>query len=813
MKHKTISIMIYLLLVLPVSGYTSDVLVSGRPYLGKLQLVGEELFWTERGTSPINKVSLSGGPTTTVAGKLYNASGLRVLGDHMFWFDYRPSDTGACCISPGGVMMQVLNKTSLDGTITEALVENCTCFGGINNIITDGLHIYLVSSNAYNKDNYLYMMPLDGGEPVLLATVTGGVYITFATQDNTHIYWNEGDGMGGRIVKMPLGGGDITTILEPTQYLKVDFQVHDGFVYFSNTVYPAPVKIRLNKVPVSGGTPVVLAERLESYPARFAAEGSYLYWIDQAAALRRISVDGGDIVTLLQSDGTLNDLAVHGEYAYVAETPLAPAQGNVTRIPLEGGPPEVLIDNLIEPYSLTLDVPHAYWVEGRGGGESFNVGNCLRIGKAFITSGSASTFLAGIGSDSASIARDDVNIYIADGWNIKRVALDGSVVEKIARADFDIQDITTDGVNVYWIEGPFSTVRKVPVNGGPVTVIGGGYGPPGPVRVIDGYVYWMDHYDTIYRNSVDGNQFTTIASGLPFLSDMIVDGTNVYFSENDTGRIQKVPVNGGDITTLAYGSVYWMPYILAYDNDFVYWVNAVEVGKVSKDGGSPATLHYGVLSNFDYPNSIVVDGANGEVYWTEVGGGTINKGSTEPAPPVNSTPCKVKVAKAKKNHGDGVVMSHDGYINCGPSCSVTYQSESVITFTATANEGSTFIGWKPSSLNCFGTDPCMVRLRGNATNKIQAVFVGDYRLKVINKSKKKGSGTVTSTPSGISCSTGSTVGCEVAYPYAEQVTLSASADSASTFLGWSPSKLCPENVDCVVPMDRKRTIKAVFSGQ
>ena len=473
----------------------------------------------------------------------------------------------------------------------------------------------------------------------------------------------------------------------------------------------------------------------------------------------------------------------------------------------------MLVDNIEWPGPLALDATNVYWVEGSGGTETFKVGFCLRIGKAPLGGGSASTFIAGIGSDSASFAVDTGHIYLADGWNIKKVSMDGSYVEKLARDDFDIQDITTDGVNVYWIEEPFSTVRKVPVNGGPVTVIGGGYGPPGPVRVIDGYVYWMDHYDTIYRNSVDGSQFTTIASSLPFLSDMTVDGTNVYFSENDTGRIQKVPVNGGDITTLAYGSVYWMPYILAYDSDFVYWINAVEIGKVSKNGGNPATLHYGVLSDFDYPNSIVVDGANGAVYWTEVGGGTINKGSTEPVPPVNPTPCKVKVAKAKKNHGDGVVMSHDGYINCGPSCSVTYQSERVITFTATANEGSTFIGWKPASPNCSGTDPCTINLRGNTTTKIKAIFVGDYTLKVISQGKKGGNGTVTSIPSSIHCITGSTAGCEAPYGYGEEVTLTASADIGSTFLGWKPSKRCPGTGDCSVTMDRKRTIKAVFSGQ
>jgi hypothetical protein len=84
---------------------------------------------------------------------------------------------------------------------------------------------------------------------------------------------------------------------------------------------------------------------------------------------------------------------------------------------------------------------------------------------------------------------------------------------------------------------------------------------------------------------------------------------------------------------------------------------------------------------------------------------------------------------------------------------------------------------------------------------------------VVSQSKKEGTGTVTSTPSGISCSTGSSTGCEATYSYTEQVNLTASADSGSNFLGWNPAKLCPGTASCTVMMGSRRTIKAIFSGQ
>ena len=803
MKNMSISIVIALMLIIPVSGSASSIIVSGRPYLGKIKLQGTELFWTDGSNTPLNKISTSGGPTTLLANRAVMPVSLNFQGNHFYWVD-------------GEGLSRILKRTSLDEKLTEELLQYFVNVFPTDAVILDDSHIYFVSGTQSPNIFYLNMVPVAGGTPVVLASSYWTPIRTLA-RDATHIYWLEDlfPDHPSYIKRMTLGGGEVETVYESATSMITHFAILGSFIYFADIHYPSPNTFNVMKIPVSGGTTTILAEGLLASPKKFAASGAYLYWIDTSEALKRMAIDAGDITTMAESNVWFSDVLLATDYAFLIETECGTLgqPGCVIKVPLDGGPAEVFADNIVAPSRLALYATELYWVEGFGGGYSNEIGGFLRIAKAPITGGSVSTFLTGIGSKSASFAVDFNNIYIADGWNIKLVSRDGSVTERIAEAYEDVNDITTDGVNVYWIEKYLGQVKKVPVSGGPITWLGGGAGIAGPIHVVDNFVYWMDNYDAIKKVSINGGSTTVIASGLPFLSDMTVDGTNVYFSENDTGRIQKVPVNGGDITTLAYGSVYWMPYILAFDSDFVYWINAVEVGKVSKDGGNPATLHYNVLSDFDYPNSIVVDGANGAVYWTEVGGGTINKGSTEPVPPVNPTPCKVKVAKAKKNHGDGVVMSHDEYINCGPSCSVTYQSERVITFTATANEGSTFIGWNPASPNCSGTDPCSINLRGNTTTKIKAIFVGDYVLKVISQGKKGGNGTVTSITSSIHCITGSTAGCEAPYGYSEEVTLTASADIGSTFLGWKPSKLCPGTGDCTVTMDRKRTIKAVFSGQ
>jgi len=179
--------------------------------------------------------------------------------------------------------------------------------------------------------------------------------------------------------------------------------------------------------------------------------------------------------------------------------------------------------------------------------------------------------------------------------------------------------------------------------------------------------------------------------------------------------------------------------------------------------------------------------------------------------PYGTKEYKLKVKRVNKNQGDGVVTSNDRNIDCENTCSHTYYKDTIVTLSATPNQGSTFLGWKPETPTCTGTEPCTVSIDKATT--VQALFVGDYTLKVIAQSTKGGNGLVSSTPSGISCSTGSTAGCEAFYGYGQEVTLSASADAGSTFLGWLPAKLCPGTGDCVVTMDKKRTVKAVFSGQ
>jgi len=171
----------------------------------------------------------------------------------------------------------------------------------------------------------------------------------------------------------------------------------------------------------------------------------------------------------------------------------------------------------------------------------------------------------------------------------------------------------------------------------------------------------------------------------------------------------------------------------------------------------------------------------------------------------------LNIQRIKKNQGEGIVKSTDGNINCGHTCFYSYYKDTIVTLSAEANERSTFLGWRTESPTCAGTDICIVTI--DKAKTVKAIFVGHYTLKVAHRTTKKGTGTVTSTPAGINCRTGSKEGCAFPFGYNEVVMLSASADTGSTFLGWYPSRLCQGTNVCTVPMNKKRSVKALFSGK
>jgi len=93
----------------------------------------------------------------------------------------------------------------------------------------------------------------------------------------------------------------------------------------------------------------------------------------------------------------------------------------------------------------------------------------------------------------------------------------------------------------------------------------------------------------------------------------------------------------------------------------------------------------------------------------------------------------------------------------------------------------------------------------------ERIFVDDVLItkdtgEILTVSKiGSGSGTVTSTPSGIDCGTT----CSAGYSHNTEVTLSAVAATGSTFTGWSGA--CTGTGSCLVTMDAAKSVTAEFT--
>ena len=156
---------------------------------------------------------------------------------------------------------------------------------------------------------------------------------------------------------------------------------------------------------------------------------------------------------------------------------------------------------------------------------------------------------------------------------------------------------------------------------------------------------------------------------------------------------------------------------------------------------------------------------------------------------------------SKSGTGSGTVTSNLAGINCGSTCSASYDSGTPVILTATPASGSTFAGWSGSG--CSGTGTCTITM--DVAKTVTATFIQYYTLTVTKTGS--GSGSVTSSPTGISCGSDCTENYTSETPV---VTLTAHPSTGSIFSGWSGGE-CSGTGSCDVTMDAVKNVIAAFS--
>lgn len=152
--------------------------------------------------------------------------------------------------------------------------------------------------------------------------------------------------------------------------------------------------------------------------------------------------------------------------------------------------------------------------------------------------------------------------------------------------------------------------------------------------------------------------------------------------------------------------------------------------------------------------------------------------------------------------GNGSVSSSpSGINNCRGTCSASFAANTTVTLTANPDSGWSFSGWGGA---CSGTGTCQVTM--DANKSVTATFSQNPVLNV--NVSGTGSGTVTSSPSGINC------GSDCSEPFVRdtQVVLTATPDAGSTVSNWSGcDSVSQDKRTCTVRMTGNRTVTVTFT--
>jgi phospholipase C len=162
-------------------------------------------------------------------------------------------------------------------------------------------------------------------------------------------------------------------------------------------------------------------------------------------------------------------------------------------------------------------------------------------------------------------------------------------------------------------------------------------------------------------------------------------------------------------------------------------------------------------------------------------------------------PPPVQLTVQDAGSGSGTVTSNPAGINCGSACTASFQSGTSVTLTATPASGSTFTGWSGA---CSGSGNCTVNL--TTASSVTATFAASVQLTV--QTSGDGTGTITSSPSGINC--GST--CTATFPSGTSVLLTTDAQAGSTFGSWSGG--CSGSGGCNLKLTADTTVTATFNS-
>jgi hypothetical protein len=304
--------------------------------------------------------------------------------------------------------------------------------------------------------------------PVILASGQDGP--TWIAVDGANVYWmNSGDnGSGypiraqfvpvgqpsgtpsnaGAIMKVPILGGTpvvLATFLFPPGKAGQDAFVPGGIAVDSTSVYwTSSWSGEIFEVALAGGTPVTLVSG-QNAPHSISVDSTHVYWANYDAVMKAPKA-GGSAVALVSGLPMVSTIVVDSQSVYWST---ANIPGSVGRVPLGGGNATTFASNQYGPIFLVLSGSNLCWTLACGA-------VCVPV------AGGCSTFLPAV--EQNYLASDGRYFY---GWThhseLAQVSLAGGSVSILTSTPqaFPVP-IVVDDSNVYWTDSSAGTVLKMP---------------------------------------------------------------------------------------------------------------------------------------------------------------------------------------------------------------------------------------------------------------------------------------------------------------------------------------------------------------
>jgi hypothetical protein len=209
-------------------------------------------------------------------------------------------------------------------------------------------------------------VPKAGGPPVQLAQVETPLFLTIdLNADVSALYWTGGTSKNGLVMRLSLVPDSLPELLMDGQARPRAIAVKDGFVYWTDLIDGALLRVPVAPDPEGGLRKATrLASGLKG-PSDLALTDEFAYMPDQAGRVARVPLAGGALETVATVQGVPFGVATDGLALYWSTL----GRGGIFKQRLNGDDTvSTLASEQLDPHFLAVGPVAVYWGTWGAGG-------------------------------------------------------------------------------------------------------------------------------------------------------------------------------------------------------------------------------------------------------------------------------------------------------------------------------------------------------------------------------------------------------------------------------------------------------------